>query len=367
MPDETQIVYGWSPTYDEQQFQQFLLFLNKECEDLRAGSRELKNALDSLEASVQFDFLEDVASYSCAMRPFPPLPKNLIHCILCAAAERHPEIRSSLRLTASWVRELCQRHTKTLVVLKTLDQTRAFARFMAYQPPVPFKVDAIWFRHTAFKTIDEAAVVPYILTRCPDLSNVSLSVTAYVAVVHASLGPLNVDTRKITYLTVQDGYCDDETYLRYDEEQRRPSSTVFSHVTQLVLYNLYKDDKLTLGRYPFLRSIAICNPGPSPRRTNIDILNPWQIISSAPQLEHFVVVFPPEDPLDYGMWVNRCRTYDKGIFILESPVRPNSRSRHDLRGWKSQVRGGRSLWEIAVDYTAYIEKCIREMPQTSLR
>lgn len=291
------------------------------------------------------------------VQPFPPLPNELTHYILCVAADRHPEIHSSLRLAASWVRELCQPYMRTAVVIKTFDKAVGFAHFMSLQGPVPFKVDAIWFSPELFNTVEEASVVVYIFSKCFTLKDVALSEAAYLALASA---PISITANTVAKLTVhgaEPGHPMVYTiHERFCHEQMCPTAAVFPHVTQLVLTNVYNPRNLSVAGYPNLRAIAVPCYGSVIESDFDDYVC---CLTSLRGVEQFVVIFDPIYKTAYWRWIADCRKSQKKLYILESAIEGDSGSYNDLSGWRGEATRGKPFWERAMEYTRRVEDALK--------
>lgn len=287
-------------------------------------------------------------------RQVPRLPNELVHYILILAASHHPSTHPSLRLTSSWVRAMCQQYMTVAVIIKTHAEAMEFGNFMAWQSQwgfrAPFKVDAIWFQHEAFKTEEEASVVPYILDKCPKVWNVAVSVTVYVVLARCE----TLDTSKISKLTVLGNdiiYTPYHLTQSYHSDQLHPSH-IFRHITHLVLYNTRDLEKLSFVRYPNVTHVAVCHYDRDPDLEETG----WILdrIRSAPHLKRFVMIFYREFKEALVKWTRECRKVETRLYIVESTI-ATDRLQNDIKWWRYDATHERTIWERAIDYTATIE------------
>jgi hypothetical protein len=289
------------------------------------------------------------------LRQLPPLPYELVHYIFILAALHHPSTHSSLRLTSSWVRKLCQKYMAVSVIIRTHAKAIEFANFMVWQCKwelrEPFKVDAIWLQREAFRNDAEACIVPYILERCPRVENVAVSEKVYTTMARSTLFKTPVETSRISRLTL----LGDDTPSHMFEQQKYNEvypSTLFQNVSRLVLYNNPRLRHLYLGGFPNLTHVALrCSARPPDLEETRLITDD---IRASPRLQCFVVIYCKYSKNAFANWIKECRQTEKKLYALESTA-PTDRIQNDISWWREDAIHGTSIWERAQEHTSMIE------------
>jgi hypothetical protein len=247
---------------------------------------------------------------------------------------------------------MCQQYMKVAVVIRTHAEAMEFANFMAWQCQwdfrAPFKVDAIWFQHEAFKTEMDASVVLYIMEKCPNVMDVAVSETVYVTLVGCTM----MDTGKVSKLTIlgDSGLRTHHSLVQRYHALHQPH--VFQRVTSLVLYNSYSLRSLHLDRHPSLTSVAICRYGRAPDTEETSWI--MSHIRGAVHLESFVIIYYKAFNSAFARWVKESRRLERRIYIVESTT-ATERIQNDSSWWRADAVGDRSIWDRARDCTAAAE------------
>jgi hypothetical protein len=296
------------------------------------------------------------------VKALPPLPPELVHYIfdLAAASSRHSSL--NICLVSSWAHHIALPYLFHTVILRTFAFSKLFERLLHHPynsigSVAPF-VKNIWIESHATYSWD---FIP-IYEACDSVTHLAWNY-------HVLRGYLR--------LTQPSSYDDGETRLSdrafnftHDlhmtfigkQYSIKPLSdrisTLFHRVTHIRLATLGFGYTIANTSY-FDRlshlSVPFCNRDPVPFESDTERRRPSDLQHlldpTRKSLKMLVVVIVKDvvqgvDREELEEWVRGVRKTDRRLYVLEG------HSLHFRDEWEEEMRGGESIWERAIRYTA---------------
>ncbi|KIM77977.1 hypothetical protein PILCRDRAFT_607199 [Piloderma croceum F 1598] len=280
--------------------------------------------------------------------PFPPLPLELVRHILgfAAAASRHAS--RNICLVAPWARDIALPYLFHTVVLNDKESYIKFRKYLhspeSYIPSnFDFKfsptvlVRNLWVEGIRY---DPRCIFP-IYQSCDNLTHLALSVDLFNWLLNLSTPGLSeISDRassrspdlQVTFLSSMLGVID-------------TPSPIYKRVTHICLTSASVVER-HISSFTRLSHISMPCRGMSHR--NQAHLRRFLGLKTLKMVVVVVLedVVRTEDREDLKGWVRGVRQTDSRVYMVE---RHSSRIRED---WENEMRGGDSMWDMAVRYTA---------------
>jgi hypothetical protein len=286
--------------------------------------------------------------------PFTRLPLELVRHILsfAAAASRHAS--RHICLVASWARHIAIPYLFHTVVLGDKESYTKFRKSLlrpeSYIPSNSDSSPAVLVRNLWVEGIhyDPRCILP-IYESCDNLAHLALSVDQFNWLLHLSTPGMSEisDSASSHGPDLQVTFLSSMLGVIASGEGDAPSP-IYKRVTHICLTNASKVEKRINS---FTRLSHISMPCQSMSLRNQAHLRHFRGLKTLKMLVVVVLddVVRARDREDVKEWVRGVRQTDSRVYMVE---RHSSRIRED---WEKEMRGGDSMWDMAVRYTAELE------------